>query len=194
MNIADALYLGITDGKWRPDSEATTPAGIIAALRPLFGSESAAARFAGVPRSSWRRWARGARPEPRGFAALQAAQRRVRLPRERERWMRHGHIVVRGRLAFSDTEEPFKRMPTSWPQIPNALPDEQPFGMQSRILDAWLAGNDLSAVDMLMRPLHAGLNWHAGTTVRIHVVDITSIRWYKTRGEALQAMRLKEFT
>jgi hypothetical protein len=192
VNISDALYVGITDNRYRPDSEATDAPGIIADIRAEFPSEVAAARFAGVPRSSWRRWVRGARPTARAFAALQSAQRRVRLPREREKWMRHGHIVVRGILAFSDDTTPFKRLVTGWPKIPNAMPDEQSAGMQSRILDAWLSADDLRAVDMLMRPLHAGLNYHAGHDIRIHVVDITSIGWYRTRGEAMQAMRLKE--
>lgn len=192
MNIAEALYIGITDGRYRPDSESSNPRVIIANLRGLFPSEAKAAAFAGVPRSSWRRWARGARPNRRGFVLLQAAQRRVRLPEERERWMRDGHIVVRGWIVFSDSAEPFKRMVTGWGHIPGGAPDEQPAGMQSRILDAWLAVNDVLAVDSLMRVVLAGLNYHAGKTIAAHVSDITSIRWFKTRGDAMQAMRLRE--
>lgn len=193
MNIAEALYIGIVDGKYRPDTESSDPRVIIANLRAAFPSETATARFAGVPRSSWRRWAKGARPNPRGFAALQAAQRRVRLPRERERWMRQGHIVVRGWIGFSDDLVRFNRLVTGWGQIPQARPDQQPAGMQSRILDAWLAANDVAAVDALLSVVTAGINHHAGKGVSIQVASITSIRWYKTRGEALQAMRLREF-
>jgi hypothetical protein len=193
VNIAEALYVGIVDGKYSPDTESTDPRVIIANLRAAFPSETAAAKFAGVPRSSWRRWAKGARPNPRGFAALQAAQRRVRLPRERERWMRQGHIVVRGWLRFSDDAVRFNRLVTGWGQLPKARPDQQPAGMQSRILDAWLAANDVVAVDALMSVVAAGVSHHAGKDINPQAVEITSIRWYKTRGEALQAMRLREF-
>lgn len=191
MNIADALYVGITDNQFTPGSEGTTPQSIIAGLRQLYPSEAAAAKAAGVPRSTWRRWARGATPKAGGFARLQAAQRRARLPREREAWMRHGHIVVDGILAFSGEEEPFRRLVTDWGRLPGAAAHEQPPGMQGRILDAWLAADDLRAVDALMGPLHAGLNEHADKDIELQVVDIYSIRWFKTRGEALQAMRLR---
>jgi hypothetical protein len=193
VNISEALYQGITDGKYMPDSESTDPRVIIANLRAVFPSETAAARFAGIPRSSWRRWIRGARPNLRGFAALQAAQRRVRLPRDREAWMRQGHIVIRGWLLFSTDAERFNRLITDWPHIPKAPARAQAAGMQSRILDAWLAGNDVAAVDALMSVVTAGVSFHAGKGVDVKAIDITSIRWYRTRGEALQAMRLKEF-
>ena len=193
MNIADALYEGIVDYKSRLSSEASDPRGMIANIRAEFPSEAKAAAFAGVPRSSWRRWARGARPSARGFAALQAAQRRVRLPREREKWMRHGHIVVRGWLAFSDETERFNRLVTDWPQIPGGPPEVQPAGMQSRILDPWLAANDIAAVNALMSVVVAGLQYHAGGGIQVQVADISSIRWYRTRGEAQHAMRLREF-
>lgn len=194
MNIATALYIGIVDGKYPPDRESTDPQVIIANLRAVYPSESAAAKAAGIPRTSWRRWARGARPNPRGFTALQAAQRRVRLPRERERWMRQGHIVVRGWLAFSNQTERFDRLVTGWGPIPKARREQQPAGMQSRILNAWLAANDIAAVDALMSVVTAGIDHYAGKPgVNVQVVSISSIRWYKTRLEALQAMRLKEF-
>lgn len=193
MNISDALYEGITDNKYSPSSESTDPRVMIANIRAEFPSDTAAAAFAGVPRSSWRRWARGARPKARGFAALQAAQRRARLPRERERWMRQGHIVVRGWLAFSSDRERFNRLVTDWGQIPHGAPDVQPAGMQSRILDAWLAGDDVGAVDALMRVILAGLQHHAGKGIQVQVADITSIRWYRTRAEAKHAQRLREF-
>lgn len=193
MNIAEALYIGIVDGKYSPDTESTDPRVIIANIRAAFPSETAAARFAGVPRSSWRRWTKGARPNPRGFAALQAAQRRVRLPRERERWMRQGHILVRGWLKFSNEAERFNRIVTGWGPVPNGRPEQQPAGMQSRILDAWLAANDVAAVDALMSVIAAGISEYAGKGIPVQVASITSIRWYKTRGEALQAQRLREF-
>lgn len=193
MNISDALYRGIVDYKYPPDSESTDPRTIIANVSAVFPSQRAAARAAGVGHSTWQGWARGRRPRPAGFARLQALQRRVRLPQERERWMRTGHIVVRGWILFSGKPEKFKRMPTDWPHIPKAPVTSQPRGMQDRILNAWLSANDVEAVAMLMDVLIAGMSEYVGREIEVQIADIDSIRWYKTRGEALYAMRQREF-
>lgn len=194
MNIADAIYLGITDGKYNPASEKTTAAGIIADLRPLFPSTTAAAKALGIPRTSWRRWAAGGRPTPRGFAALQAAQRRVRLPREREQWMRTGWIVLWAEVSFSGELEDFPRLISGWPQVSGVPADQQPQGMSGRIIDHWLAANDVAAVDALMSVVLNGLGEHAGHEVNAQFVTVHSVKWYRTRGEALQAMRMRRST
>ena len=193
MKISDALYLGITDDRYSAGSEKTTAAGIVNDLVSLFPSQRAAATALGIPRTTLRRWAQGARPTPRGFALLQAAQRRVRLPAERERWMRHGWIVINASIRFSDSEEPFKRLISGWPNIPGAPASAQPQGMQGRILDAWLRADDLTAVQVILDVIRSGIDEQAGKDVPLTVVTVYSIRWYRTRGEALQAMRLREF-
>lgn len=185
MNVAEALYTGIVDNPaYTLGNEQHAPADIVAALRPLYPSESAAARELGIPRSTWRRWARGARPTAAGFAALQAAQRRARLPREREAWMRSGHIVLIARIRFSDQVEIFPRLISGWPSVPGAPANAQPDGMQSRILNAWLRADDVSAVDTIMEVVVAG------TSVdNAQLVDVISIQWYPTRGAAQLGMR-----
>lgn len=193
MKVSDALYLGIVDNKYRPDTESTDPRVIMANVAAVFPSQRAAARAAGVGHSTWQGWLRGARPRPAGFARLQALQRRVRLPQPREEWMRKGHIVVRGWILFSGKAEKFKRMPTDWPHIPKAPITSQPKGMQGRILNAWLAANDVEAVAMLMDVLVAGMSEYVGKEIEVKIADIDSIRWYQTRGDALYAMRQREF-
>lgn len=193
MNVSDALYLGIVDYKYRPDTESTDPRVIMENMAAVFPSQRAAARAAGVGHSTWQGWLKGRRPRPAGFARLQALQRRVRLPEARERWMRKGHIVVRGWILFSGKPEKFRRLVTDWPHIPKAPRTSQPQGMQGRILNAWLAANDVEAVAMLMDVLVASMSEYVGKEIEVQIADIYSIRWYETRGEALYAMRQREF-
>jgi hypothetical protein len=193
VNVGEALYLGIVDNQYRPDSESTDPRTIIAAAEAVYPSQRAAARAAGVGHSTWQGWQKGRRPRPAGFARLQALQRRLRLPKERERWMREGHIVVRGWILFSGKGERFNRLVTDWPSIPKAPRSVQPPGMQGRILDAWLSANDVAAVNTLMGVLVAAMSEYVGKEIEVQIADIDSIRWYETRGEAMYAMRQREF-
>lgn len=191
-DVARALYLGITDGKYTPDSEATDPRQIIMNLRADFPSERSMAAALRVPRSSLRRWIRGARPQAAGYAALLAAQRRMRLPRGREAWMRQGQIVLNSIVAFSDDEIPLRRLFTTWPRIPKAPTRFQPQGVQDRILDAWLRANDVEAVAALLDVVWAGLNYGAGRDTNKKLGDVRSIRWFKTVADARHSMRLRE--
>lgn len=191
-DISRALYAGIVDGKYTPDSESVDPQVILRTLRAEFSSERAMTNALGLPRSSVRRWLRGTRPNQAGFAALQAAQRRMRLPREREDWMRVGHIVVNSIVLFSGESVKFRRLITDWPSIPKAPRRYQPDGVQDRILDAWLAANDIAAVNALIDVVWAGLNYSAGRDTDKTLGDVVSIKWYKTASAARHAMKLRD--
>lgn len=192
MSIASALYAGIVgESEYTLDNEGTDARQILMDIRASFPSQRAMSTALGIPRSTLQGWIRGTRPNARGFAALQAAQRRFRLSRKREAMLRRGQILIKARIAFSGDMATFKRIPTNWPQIPGGDPHWQPVGMQSRILDAWLRGDDIGAVDALMSVLNAGLNYHAGRDTDKQMGEVYWIRWYPTLKEAEYQRRLR---
>jgi hypothetical protein len=64
--------------------------------------------------------------------------------------------------------------------------------MQSRILNAWLAANDVAAVAALTDVIFAGLNYSAGRETDKQIGDVRGIRWFKTLAEARHWMRLRD--
>ena len=46
---------------------------------------------------------------------------------------------------------------------------------------------------MLMDVLTASMSEYVGKEIEVQIADIDSIRWYPSRGEAMYAMRQREF-
>lgn len=132
-------------------------------------SYSDAARALGVPRTTWRNWRRGAKPKPAAFELLRAAQRRARLSRAREAFLRGDPAVrVYGWVRVSkDIRLRVLRVSTysAWVR---PMPD---------VLDAWLAMDDARAVELFNAPIEREIGG-------VHFDELIDIRAFKTESLA----------
>lgn len=172
MTLEEALYLAIAGPK-RLTSEGGSVASMIAEIERAVGgkSYSDAARFAGVPRTTWRNWRRGSKPKPGAYALLRDVQRRVRLSAAREAFLR-GRPAVRvyaDVTVSQDTRTRTLRVSTytSWSALDRFNP----------ILDAWLKGHDHRAARLLMTVIEREI----GAGVQL---DNPRVRTFKTESAA----------
>lgn len=177
MNLDDALYRAITSRGNKLDSENDLPR-LLAELEGAYGSTAAAARALDIPRRTWRRWKDGdGTPKPDRIGVLRRAQRRLRLTRTREKFLRgKPQIAVRAVVQVSSDIRERKLLISGWPDRPGKPPIT---GMMNDVLDAWLDGRDIAAQEAFRAPIEGGVDGD----LRFHSVD--QIRFFPKRGDAL---------
>lgn len=152
MELGEALYREITNGR-SPYTEVATFGGAVEYfLTSAGGIAAAAARAAGVPASTFRGWMRGRQPKTGNAAGMVGAairaQRRERLPRGREKRLRRPGALddakIVGGLTYGSTPEPDRDIDLG------AYLDE----VQDALIDAYLDGEP---IEVLAEIFHDGI-------------------------------------
>lgn len=173
MRFTDALYRGITSGR-SPGTEGLSLGGVLAELEHAAGGGRHAARdaaaAAGVPGRTWRRWKAGAnRPTPAGWGRLLDAQRRARLPRGREQWLRRDPgIGVHAIIKVSEDERERKVIISGWRHRPDS----------KTVLNRWLrrhddAGAAAEIIGAMVQEIPG-----------LEIIDTFAVRFFQRHGDA----------
>lgn len=178
MNLDDALYRAINSRGNKLDSELVDVPRTLAALEAAHGGPGRAAAALGIPGRTWRRWKSGANAPTRDrVGVLQRAERRLRLTRTREKFLRgNPQIAVRAVVQVSSDIRERKLLISGWPDRPGKPPIT---GMMNDVLDAWLDGRDIAASDAFTAPIEGGVDGD----LRFH--DVSQIRFFPRWGDAL---------
>lgn len=165
------LYRGVVGRttKYTLRGEQTmTVSAMVARLEAAAGGRNAAARLSGVPRSSFGRIARGAKPTAANVDLLRLAVRRVRLSEVRETFLR-AQPIVGAHVELTVSKDVRDRVI----QVDRWATDKT---FVNRIVDAWLATDDGGALEELLHPITMADGMPNG----VQVTDLYEVRFFRT--------------
>lgn len=173
-----ALPGGALSSGRMPGGEAVTIPAVVRELERVHGSPSAAARAAGVPRSTWGHIKRGRRPSAANLGRLRDAQRAWRM-RHAAVFRTAPGIVLHARVDISSDH---RTRPLQVGRWTDGFARRRFDAVQPAMVDAWLAGDDARAARLFESVVEQALGLIPGTFA-MHV-DVRDVRFFASDSAA----------